>query len=327
MIGWTRNEAGTNVMGPVLFPVRLPLRVSTHAMAGASPTLELSEEFLARPSPRLPRHDGIRAPAAFGATSLLFHAVILIGLLALAALPSVHNSRLEQTALTPAETPRLVFLMEPARVGPGGGGGGGGNRQREPIPRAQAPGNDSITLPLTKPRAAVSPPRDEDSPPQTVTLDVRPLASGVAFEVGLPDGPAMSGISRGPGSGGGVGDGVGTGIGSGTGPGFGVGSGGGTGGGIYRPGGRVSPPTLLLEVKPIYNNDAMRLKIQGSVLLEAVVQRDGTPRDIRVIRSLDPGGLDRQAVLAVEKWRFNPGRRDGEPVDVIVTIVLDFRIQ
>jgi TonB family protein len=84
---------------------------------------------------------------------------------------------------------------------------------------------------------------------------------------------------------------------------------------------------VLREVKPKYSPEAMRLKIQGSVLLEAVVQRDGTLRDIRIVRSLDPRGLDLQAVLAVEQWRFNPGRHDGEPVDVLVTIVLDFRIQ
>ena len=69
----------------------------------------------------------------------------------------------------------------------------------------------------------------------------------------------------------------------------------------------------------------MRAKIQGSVLLEIIVQRDGTPRDIRVVRSLDRG-LDREAVIAVEQWRFGPGRLNGAPVDVLVTIVMDFRI-
>ena len=316
-------------MGPVLFPVTLPRGVATGATASSPSSVNSADGFLARPSPRLPPHAGIRAPAAFGATSLVFHAVILIGMLTLAAIPGVRVGRSEQTARMRVETPRLVFLLEPtqSRSGGGGGGGGGGNRQREPIPRAQAPGRDSITLLVTKPRVARSQPRDEAPPrSQAVALDAKPLAAGVAFQVGLPDSPLMSGISQGAGSGGGVGDGVGTGIGSGTGPGLGVGSGGGTGGGVYRPGGRVSPPTLLLQVKPIYSDEAMRLKIQGSVLLEAMVQRDGTTRDIRVIRSLDPG-LDRQAVLAVEKWRFNPGRRDGEPMDVLVTIVLDFRIQ
>jgi TonB family protein len=56
------------------------------------------------------------------------------------------------------------------------------------------------------------------------------------------------------------------------------------------------------------------------------VKHDGRPADIRVIRSLDPRGLDEQAVLAASQWRFEPGRFAGTPVDVLVTIVLDFSI-
>ena len=75
-----------------------------------------------------------------------------------------------------------------------------------------------------------------------------------------------------------------------------------------------------------YTPEAMRAKIQGLVTLEVVVLRDGTPGDIRIVRSLDPGGLDRQAIAAVREWRFNPGRLNGVPVDVLVTIELSFRI-
>jgi TonB family protein len=66
--------------------------------------------------------------------------------------------------------------------------------------------------------------------------------------------------------------------------------------------------------------------IQGTVELEAVVSRDGCASRIRVIRSLDRG-LDEEAVTAVAQWRFEPGRLDGAPVDVLVTIVLDFLIR
>lgn len=145
-------------------------------------------------------------------------------------------------------------------------------------------------------------------------------------QVGLPDGLPMVGTSQGPGSGGGVGDGIGTGIGSGRGPGLGPGSGGGIGGGVYRPGGGVTTPTVIREVRPTYTPEAMRAKIQGPVVLDVVVQRDGFPGDIRIVRSLDPEGLDRQALLAVRAWRFNPGRLNGVPVDVLVTIELAFRI-
>jgi TonB family protein len=169
-------------------------------------------------------------------------------------------------------------------------------------------------------------PVDVERPAQLVVLDAVPLASGTAFQAGLPDGLETVGLSQGPGFGGGVGEGIGTGIGSGTGPGIGPGSGGGFGGGVYRLGGGVVPPTLLKQVIPKYTDGALERRIQGTVVLEVVVTRDGIPSDIRVVRSLDPAGLDGQAVQAVRDWRFNPGRFGATPVDVLVTIVLDFRI-
>jgi TonB family protein len=136
-----------------------------------------------------------------------------------------------------------------------------------------------------------------------------------------------SDTSTGPGSGGGVGSGIGTGTGSGRGSGLGPGAGGGTGGGVYRPGGAVSAPRLIEEVRPRYTSDALRTKIQGTVFLEAIVRSDGSPSHIRVVRSLDRGGLDEEAVAAVAKWRFEPGRLAGQPVDVLVTIMVDFWIR
>jgi protein TonB len=84
---------------------------------------------------------------------------------------------------------------------------------------------------------------------------------------------------------------------------------------------------LIVEVKPRYTNDALRSKIQGTVVLEAVIRSDGRPSRIRVLRSLDRGGLDDEAVAAVANWRFEPGRLAGEPVDVLVTILVDFWVR
>ena len=223
---------------------------------------------------------------------------------------------------------RHVVFLAPERPRQGGGGGGGGNQRADPVQRAQSMGSDSITLRVRKPTAPAAP----ASQPQienvsaSIVLDAKPLSSGIFDQIGLPTGGVLSGASTGPGAGGGVGTGVGTGIGSGRGPGLGPGSGGGTGGGVYRPGGAVSGPRLIKEVKPSYTNDALRHKIQGTVVLEAVVTVDGCPSQIRVIRSLDSGGLDAQAVAAVAQWQFEPGRLAGAPVDVLVTIQLDFRI-
>jgi TonB family protein len=220
----------------------------------------------------------------------------------------------------------LVFIAREApRIS--GGGGGGGNRQIGPIRRAEGIGRDAITL-----RATSTPPSLDDrrveapALPPAVLLDARSLASGNNDVLGLPAGGVSYGISAGPGSGGGVGDGTGTGVGSGSGPGLGPGSGGGAGGGVYRPGGTVSPPRVVHEVKPTYTADALARKVQGRVLLELVVNRLGRAENVRVVRPLDPG-LDEQAIAAAGEWRFEPGRLAGTPVDVVVILALDFWIQ
>lgn len=331
MIGRSRSELRVTVMGPILFPVTIPVRVAQASEECTSPSrIAREEEFLMRPSPRLPRHDGLEAPAVFGGTSLLFHATILAALLALAGIrgsgaPDIDSRQAVRTRL---EMPRLVFLMEPARPGPGGGGGGGGNRQTKPVPRAEARGRDSLTRPVAQPIAPDPQPRDEASPPQAVALDATPLASALAFQVGSLDGPPALGTSQGPGSGGGVGEGTGTGIGSGRGPGFGPGSGGGTGGGVYRPGNDVESPRLLRSARPNYTAEAMRAKVQGVVRLEGVVMSDGTVGDVRVTRSLDSiFGLDQEAMKAAKQFRFVPGMRFGEPVAVMVSFEIEFALR
>ena len=95
-----------------------------------------------------------------------------------------------------------------------------------------------------------------------------------------------------------------------------------------QPGNGVTLPLLIKEVKPAYTSDAMRAKIQGTVLLECVVRPDGTVTDIQVLRSLDPTfGLDQEAIKAARQWRFRPGMRLGEPVPVLVTIELTFTLR
>jgi protein TonB len=78
----------------------------------------------------------------------------------------------------------------------------------------------------------------------------------------------------------------------------------------------------------MYTSDAMRAKVQGSVLIEAVVAADGSVRDVRVVRSLDPTfGLDEEAIKAARQWRFKPGTRLGQPVPVLITIELTFNLR
>jgi protein TonB len=98
--------------------------------------------------------------------------------------------------------------------------------------------------------------------------------------------------------------------------------------GVFRPGGAVQLPRPLKEAKPQYTADAMRAKISGAVLLEAVILADGTVGNVDVVQSLDPlFGLDESAIAAAKQWRFMPGTRGGTPVAVLVTIELTFMLR
>lgn len=122
-----------------------------------------------------------------------------------------------------------------------------------------------------------------------------------------------------------AGIGIGTGIGSGKGPGVGPGSGGGFGGGAYKIGGGVSAPVPVYRPEPEYSEEARKAKWQGAVLLQLVVDENGVPQDIKVIRSLGLG-LDQKAIEAVQKWRFKPGQKDGKAVPVSANIEVNFRL-
>jgi TonB family protein len=67
------------------------------------------------------------------------------------------------------------------------------------------------------------------------------------------------------------------------------------------------------------------VKLSGSVLLSIIVDTEGHARDIHVAKSLGMG-LDEKAMEAVEKWRFKPGMRNGQPVNVQATIEVNFRL-
>jgi protein TonB len=159
---------------------------------------------------------------------------------------------------------------------------------------------------------------------------VAPVATLAANEVDRPgviDEPApKESESRGPGVGGGAGSGTGTGLGKGDGSGIGEGSGGGMGGGPYRPGSGVLPPRLLKEVKANYTEEARRANLEGEVVLEIVVRRDGTVSDVRLLNGLS-GGLNDRAVAAVRQWRFAPATRFGQAVDVVVEVAVEFKLR
>lgn len=269
----------------------------------------------------LPRHGSLAATISLAMHTL----VVSIVILGTTAVQQRGTTTKPQVTTTQPSFEHLVFIVRESPA-PLGGGGGGGNRQRAPIRRAEAPGADRMTLRIARPVSVQG--RDEVLPSlPALVLDAKPLSSGKEEQLGLPMGGVSIGASLGPGVGGGVGEGIGTGIGPGRGPGLGDGSGGGTGGGPYRAGGSVTPPRVILEVRPTYTNRAMTDRIEGSVMLEVIVRASGIPTNIRVTRSLDPNGLDGEAVRAASQWRFEPGRLNGKPVDVVASIQVDFHIR
>lgn len=244
----------------------------------------------------------------------------VVHVLALAAL--LLTARLIPDRVSSARLPErmpadLVYLTQP---GPGGGGGGG-DKSPEPTPPAELKGPDRTSVPAVTPPAPAEPETFTDPPPEPLlNLPLEALAGAAQVRLGDLLGTAPDGRGRGPGDG----DGAGPGTGRGAGP----GAEDGTGGGPYQVGNGVLPPRLRRKVDPQYSAGAVRAKIQGVVLLAAVVQPDGRVTDIRVLRSLDRSfGLDMNAVEAARKWEFYPGTRFGEPVPVVVNLELAFNLR
>jgi protein TonB len=201
------------------------------------------------------------------------------------------------------------------------GGGGGGAREIPPVTKGQAPkpALKQFTPPMIvreMPKLAMTP--TIVAPPDTV------LPQNNLPNWGDPLAKLVNG-SNGSGFGGGMGSGGGGGLGSGRGVGFGPGEGGGIGGGVYRAGGGVSQPAVIFKVDPEYSEEARKAKYSGTVMLAVIVDAEGHARDIHVVKSLGMG-LDEKAIEAVEKWKFKPGMKGGQAVNVRATIEVNFRL-
>lgn len=84
-------------------------------------------------------------------------------------------------------------------------------------------------------------------------------------------------------------------------------------------------PEVLFKIDPAYTKHAFKKRIQGKVLLSAIVDQTGNPTDIKIVRSLDPE-LDESAVSALKQWQFKPGTRNGEPAAISAAVTMTFHI-
>ena len=220
-------------------------------------------------------------------------------------------------------SPYLAQLPPSAKKS--GGGGGGGDRDPLPASKGKLP-KFSLKTQLTPPTAVIrnQNPKLPEEPTVVVPPEIK-LPNVNLANLGDPMGKLGGPLSNGPGSGGGIGTGEGGGVGSGSGGGVGPGQGGGIGGGVFRVGGGVSAPAVVFKVDPEYSEQARKAKYQGTVVLNLVVQRDGTVRDVKVIQPLGLG-LDEKAIEAVKQWKFRPGQKNGAAVDVAATVEVTFRL-
>ncbi len=94
--------------------------------------------------------------------------------------------------------------------------------------------------------------------------------------------------------------------------------------GPVRVGGDIAEPRKVFDVKPVYPADALAAKVSGIVIIEAVIDRSGGVREAKVLRSVPL--LEQAAVDAVRQWRFTPTLLNGAPVEVVMTVTVNFTV-
>lgn len=296
----------------------------------------IDEPSTLRPVAKRPRPRVSPAPELWGqynnyradgvAVSAVVHAMF-IGVLVASAVfsrPIVQPAAPQEVVTLIAPAPDSYALPVSKQVISGGGGGGDHEVIPAPKGRLPKPAMQQITAPAIvvrneAPRLAVEP--TVVIPPTVHLADNRMPNLGISTGARMPAAPPSNGI----GSGGGIGSGSGGGVGDGRGPGVGAGSGGGVGGGVFHVGGGISAPQAISTPDPDYTEEARRTKTQGTCILGLIVDAEGHPRDIRVVRGLG-SGLDAKAVEAVERWRFDPAKKDGKPVNVQISVEVSFRL-
>ncbi len=95
--------------------------------------------------------------------------------------------------------------------------------------------------------------------------------------------------------------------------------------GVFRVGGNVKAPRKIVDVKPIYPDEARAADVQGVVVLQITISEEGSVIDWSVIRSIPL--LDQAAIDAVSQWQFEPTLQNGEPVRVVMNVLINFTRQ
>ncbi len=95
---------------------------------------------------------------------------------------------------------------------------------------------------------------------------------------------------------------------------------------IYKIGDNISAPQIIHSVEAQFTTEARRAKYQGVCLIGLIVNAQGNPVNVHVVRPLGMG-LDQKAIKAVRQYKFRPAMKDGKtPVPVQITIEVNFRL-
>lgn len=100
----------------------------------------------------------------------------------------------------------------------------------------------------------------------------------------------------------------------------------GDGQGPFHVGGNIEPPVKIHDPHPAYTEEARMARIQGVVLLQAVLDPEGNVTRLQVIKGL-PLGLTESALETVAEWKYKPATRNGLPVAVYLHLAINFSIQ
>jgi protein TonB len=263
-----------------------------------------------------------RGPLSSG-LSIGTHILVIALIIGLFLWGRMHpQPKVKQAILTPLDISPFIPVAPPKATLAGGGGGGGNHEIIAPskgrLPKmAKVQVTPPQVLRVDHPKLAVEP---TIVMPQQMKLPDTNMPN-----LGIPQSTQVTLASQGSGRNSGFGSGGGGGIGSGGGGGVGPGSGGGTGGGPYHPGGGISTPKIIYSVDPEFSDEARRAKYQGIVVISLIVDAQGNPQHVRVIRNLGMG-LDEKAVEAVKQYKFKPALMQGKPVPVEINIEVNFQL-
>jgi periplasmic protein TonB len=287
-----------------LFPRKLPpLQLTSKAVPIADP--------FARP---LGRRLGPGLVAMLLVTGVALATLFWVNLRVRAIPPKTPVEVVDLKPYTPIAAPKLTTM---------GGGGGGGDHDLVQVSKGRIPKLD--TKQITPPQIIRNDHPKLPVEPTIVMPKNIPLPQTDMPNLGMPTSSQVQLASNGTGARGGMGSGSSGGLGSGTGGGYGPGSGGGTGGGVYHVGGGVSPPTVISSVDPEYSDEARRAKYTGIVVVSLIVDAQGNPQHVNVVRRLGMG-LDEKAIEAVRQYKFKPAMFQGHAVPVEVNIEVNFQI-